>query len=85
MHALGVSEARTKLPQLVDEVDERLEQLFITKNGRTKAVLISADEFESWIETIASYKDKETRKRNKQVTFFLLFRRRDSTLPWGML
>lgn len=67
MNTLGVSEVRTKLPQLIDEVDEKLGQLFITKNGRAKAVLISADEFESWIETIASYKDAETRKRNKEL------------------
>lgn len=67
MNILGISEARNKLPQLVDEVDEKLGQLFITKNGRAKAVLISADEFDSWVETIASYQDKETRKRNRQL------------------
>lgn len=67
MYTLGVSEARTNLAQLVDQVDEGLGRLFITKNGRAKAVLISAEEFESWIETIASYQDPETRKRNKEL------------------
>lgn len=67
MNILGISQVRAKLPQLVDEVDQKLGQLFITKNGRAKAVLISADEFESWIETIASYEDKETMKRNKEL------------------
>lgn len=67
MNILGISEVRNKLPQLVDEVDEKLGQLFITKNGRAKAVLISAGEFDSWVETIASYQDKETRKRNRQL------------------
>lgn len=68
MQIVGVSEARTKLAQLVDQVDESLGRLFITKNGRAKAVLMSAQEFESWIETIASYQDPETRKRNKELT-----------------
>lgn len=67
MNILGVSEARSKLAQLVDQVDENLGQLFITKNGRAKAVLMSASEFESWIETMASYQDAETRKRNKEL------------------
>ena len=67
MNILGISEVRNKLPQLVDEVDEKLGQLFITKNGRAKAVLMSSEEFESWVETLASYQDKETRQRNKEL------------------
>ena len=67
MNILGVSEARSKLPKLVDQVDRELGQFFITKSGRTKAVLVSSEEYESWIETIASYRDPQTRKRNKEL------------------
>lgn len=67
MNILGISQVRNKLPQLVDEVDEKLGQLFITKNGRAKAVLVSAEEFDSWIETIASYSDPETMKIHKEI------------------
>lgn len=67
MNILGVSEARSKLPQLIDQVDQELGQLFITKNGKTKAVLMSSEEYESWIETLASYHNRETRKRNKEL------------------
>lgn len=67
MYTLGISEARSRFAQLVDQVNEGFERLFITKNGRAKAVLISAEEFESWIETIASYQDPETMKRNKEL------------------
>lgn len=67
MNILGVSETRSRLPQLVDQVDQELGQLFITKNGRTKAVLISSEEYESWIETIASYQDAQTLKRNSEL------------------
>lgn len=67
MITLTISEARAKLANLVDQVDEQFERLFITKNGKAKAVLISSEEFESWIETIASYQDKETLKRNQRL------------------
>ena len=67
MTTIGVSEARTKLAQLVDQVHDGFERLFITKNGRARAVLISVEEFESWIETIVSYQNSETRKRNKEL------------------
>lgn len=67
MNILGISEARNNLPQLVDEVDENLSQLFITKNGRPKAVLISTEEFESWVETIASYSDPETMRIHNEI------------------
>jgi len=64
---LGISQVRQNLPKLIDEVDARFERLFITKGGKAKAVIMSADEFESWTETIASYEDPETMKIHKEV------------------
>ena len=67
MNTIGVSEARQKLTKLIDEIDSRFERLTITKGGKPKAVLMSAEEFESWVETIASYNDPETMKRVKEL------------------
>lgn len=67
MITLGVSQARQNLPKLIDEIDARFERLFITKGGKPKAVLMSSDEFESWMETIASYEDPETMKVIREV------------------
>ena len=53
MRTLPLSEARTKLSSLIDEVRDRDEEVTITRNGRPVAVLVSADEFESWKETIS--------------------------------
>ena len=53
MKTLPLSEAKTKLSSLVDEVRDRDEEVTITRNGRPVAVLVSADEFDSWKETIA--------------------------------
>ena len=67
MITLGVSQARQSLPKLIEEVDSHFERLTITKGGRAKAVLMSADEFESWIETLASYQDRETMKIHDEI------------------
>ena len=48
---LTLSEAKARLSELVAKVEETEEELVITRNGRPVAVLISAEEFESWQET----------------------------------
>ena len=57
MKTLPLSEAKTKLSSLVDEVSRRDEEIVITKNGRPAAVLVSADEYDSWQETHAVRSD----------------------------
>ena len=53
MKTLSLSEAKSKLSSLVDEVSRRDEEVVITRNGRPAAVLVSADEYDSWQETNA--------------------------------
>lgn len=71
MKILPLSEAKARLNRLVDEVRERQEEILITKNGRPAAVLLSADEVESWKETLAIMADRdfmaEIRKGLKQL------------------
>lgn len=57
MKVLPLSEAKTRLSGLVDEVERRDEEIVITRNGRPAAVLVSADEYESWSETRAIRSD----------------------------
>jgi prevent-host-death family protein len=57
MKTLSLSEAKMKLSGLVDEVSRRDEEVVITRNGRPAAVLVSADEYESWQETLAVRSD----------------------------
>ena len=59
MKTLPLSEAKARLSGLVDEVSGRDEEIVITRNGRPAAVLVSADEFDSWKETHAILADKE--------------------------
>lgn len=59
MKILPLSEVKVRLNRLVDEVREREEEILITKNGRPAAVLLSADEVESWKETLAIKSDRD--------------------------
>ena len=52
MKTLPLSEAKSQLSGLVEQVRSLEEQVVITRNGRPAAVLVSADEFERWKETI---------------------------------
>ena len=52
MKILPLSEAKSQLSGLVEQVRSLEEQVVITRNGRPAAVLVSVEEFERWKETI---------------------------------
>ena len=52
MKILPLSEAKSQLSSLIEQVRALEEQVVITRNGRPAAVLVSAEEFERWKETI---------------------------------
>lgn len=62
MKTLPLSEVKTRLSQLIDQIVSRDEVITITRNGRPAAVLVSPDEFESWKETVAIRSDIELMK-----------------------
>ena len=53
MKTLRLSEAKTKLSALIDEIRDREEEVTVTRNGRPVAVLVSSDEFDCWRETVS--------------------------------
>jgi antitoxin YefM len=55
---LSLSEAKAKLSALVEDIEQRDEEVVITRNGRPAAVLVSPDEYDSWKETHAVRSDK---------------------------
>ncbi len=59
---LPITKARNELPDLVDRADKRLDEYIITVNGVPKAVLMSADQYESWKETDEILSDSEIMK-----------------------
>jgi prevent-host-death family protein len=56
---LTAEQVEDRLPELIDEVSNRLERIVVTKNGEEKAVLLSKREFESWQETLEVADDEE--------------------------
>lgn len=49
---LSISEARSKIFDIAEQVQKPGNYFTFTEKGKPKAVLISADEFESWFETM---------------------------------
>lgn len=54
------TEARARLSDLVDEVEQRHEHVVITRNGRPTAVMLSAGEYEALEETLEVLQDEDT-------------------------
>ncbi len=59
MTTIPLAEARAQLSQLVDEVVRTHERVEITRNGRRAAVLLSADDYDSLLETLDVLGDPE--------------------------
>ncbi|MDQ6733185.1 MAG: type II toxin-antitoxin system Phd/YefM family antitoxin [Nitrospirota bacterium] len=49
---IPVKEARQTFSTIIDRVDRLSERVIVTKNGTPRAVVMSAREFEGWIETL---------------------------------
>ncbi len=60
MKTLSLSEVKTTLSAVVDEVHRTDQEVVITRNGVPVAVLVSPDEFEGWRETVAIRFDEES-------------------------
>jgi prevent-host-death family protein len=57
---IAFTDARARLSDLLDEIGARHEHIVITRNGRTAAVLMSPEEYESIQETLDILQDEET-------------------------
>lgn len=76
---LPVTEVREKLTELVDEVNDKFEQIEITKNGKPRAVIMSAEEFDGWKETLEVMSDPKLMRDIKQAEKDF---KEGKTIPW---
>lgn len=60
---LLANEARANFYQILEEVDGKLRQFTITLRGKAKAVIMSAEEYEGWLETLELMADRNASKR----------------------
>ncbi|NWF74796.1 MAG: type II toxin-antitoxin system Phd/YefM family antitoxin [Nitrospirae bacterium] len=63
---LSLKEARNQFSDIVDRAGRLSERVVVTKNGRPKAVVMGADEFESWVETLELLSNPKAIKSLKQ-------------------
>lgn len=56
---LPLSEVKTRLPELVTGVEEREEEVVVTKNGRPAAVLVNVQEYARLKETLDVLSDPD--------------------------
>ncbi|MBF0252588.1 MAG: type II toxin-antitoxin system Phd/YefM family antitoxin [Candidatus Omnitrophica bacterium] len=59
MTNLTVTEAKAHFLEIVRKADTTMENFLLSKNGRPVAVLMSYDEYESWIETLNIITDED--------------------------
>ncbi|KZS50045.1 prevent-host-death protein [Mycobacterium kansasii] len=59
MTTLPLAEVRANLSKLVDEAVRTHERIEITRQGRREAVILSADDYDSIMETLAILSDQE--------------------------
>jgi len=70
-NTLSISEARKKIFKIANKVQKPATYYTLTEKGKPKAVILSAEEFESWQETLEVIKEfpnleKETKKAEKE-------------------
>jgi prevent-host-death family protein len=56
---LSLSKGKTRLPKLVAGIQEREEEVIVTKNGRPAAILMNVDEYTRLKETLDVLSDPE--------------------------
>ena len=57
-----VTEAKTHFLELIRSAEERSGRFVITRAGKPAAVLMNADEYEGWLETLALVSDPKARR-----------------------
>ena len=67
MTTVPLAEARAQLSKLVDDAVRTHERIEVTKNGRRAAVIMSADDYDSLMETLDILSDAEAMAEVRQA------------------
>ncbi|MGB5112779.1 MAG: type II toxin-antitoxin system Phd/YefM family antitoxin [Mycobacterium sp.] len=67
MPTLPLSEVRANLSKLVEEAVRTHERIEVTRQGRRAAVILSADDFDSIMETLAILGDQELMREVREA------------------
>jgi len=67
---MPISEVKTRLPELVSGVEEREEEIVVTRNGKPAAVLVNYNEYERLKDTLDVLSDPAVMKQIAQSKSF---------------
>lgn len=67
---LPISEVKTRLPELVSGVEEREEEIVVTRNGKPAAVLVNYAEFERLKQSLDVLSDPALMRQIRQSKNF---------------
>lgn len=67
MTTLPLAEVRANLSKLVDETVRTHQRIEVTRQGRRAAVILSADDFDSLIETLAILSDQDLAREVREA------------------
>jgi len=62
MTILSVTEAKAHFLELIRDSEKKLQRFTLVRQGRPAAVLMNADEFNGWLETVEIMSNKKTLK-----------------------
>ena len=67
---MPISEVKTRLPELVSGVEEREDEIVVTRNGKPAAVIVNYDEYERLKETLDILSDPVSMRQIAQSKRF---------------
>ncbi|MGH7810412.1 MAG: type II toxin-antitoxin system Phd/YefM family antitoxin [Candidatus Binatia bacterium] len=76
---MPISEVKTRFPELVSGVEEREDEIVVTRNGKPAAVLVNYDEYERLKETLDVLSDPVSMRQIAQSKRFFAKRRQGAS------
>ena len=67
VNTITLKELRPELPEVINDIDTKLDRYIVMKRGRPVAVMMSPDDYEGLLETIEILSDKQLVRRIKKA------------------
>lgn len=67
VNTITLKELRPELPEIINNIDSKLDRYIVTRRGKPVAVMMSVDDYEGLLETIEILADKDLVKRIKKA------------------
>lgn len=65
--SISLKKLRPRLPKIIEEIDTKMDRFIITKRGKSVALMMSIDDYESLLETLDALSDAGLVKKIRQA------------------